>query len=105
MSDKPQDGNTRPPIKNLEVQAEHSLQMAGRIRGYISTQYPDDPLNHIFTALLLIAAEIAHSQQMSNVAFRRTARDVYNIAQGDYNRRTKGGTLKPDYKRKDEKDL
>jgi len=98
MSDKLPPNNT-PPLKNIDLSVGKSIDMAARIRGYIIAQYQLEPLEHTFTALLLLAAEIAHSQGMSNVVFRRTARDVYNAAKEEYDQRTHGGKDKPDFDR------
>ena len=55
-----------------------TVEVAARFRGFIAQRFPEEPLENIFAALLLVAAECAHSQGMTNLEFRRTARDVYS---------------------------
>lgn len=64
---------------------ERTMEVAARVRAYIFQRYPEEPLENVFSGLLMVAAEIAHSQKMSNLKFRQTARDVYRAQEEEFN--------------------
>ena len=66
------------------TQIKDVQDMAIRVRSFFATRYDKVPLNILFAALLTVAAEIAHSQGMSNVEFRRVCRDVYRAQEEDF---------------------
>lgn len=68
---------------------ERTIEVAARVRGYVLTRFGEEPLNTVYAALLMVAAEIAHSQGVKNIDFRRQAREVYRVQLSAYQESTK----------------
>ena len=68
-----------------------SLDLADKLEQYLFRVHGHVDLRILFTSLLLVSSKIAHSQGMSNVEFRRIARDVYRHQEKEYEAIKRGG--------------